>query len=71
MMLMAISHTHTHTHRADNLAKLRSGKEFDVLVIGGGVTGVGVALDSQLRGGLVPQCYAIYTTIVKQYYTCR
>ena len=48
------THTHTHAHRADNLAKLRSGKEFDVLVIGGGVTGVGVALDSQLRGGLVP-----------------
>ena len=36
--------------RADQLAVLQSGKEYDVLVIGGGVTGCGVALDSVLRG---------------------
>ena len=36
---------------------LQSGKEYDVLVIGGGVTGCGVALDSTLRGeqGNIPQ----------------
>ena len=36
--------------RKAQLEALRSGKEYDVLVIGGGVTGAGVALDSQLRG---------------------
>ena len=36
--------------RNAQLDTLQSGKEFDVLVIGGGVTGSGVALDSQLRG---------------------
>jgi len=32
------------------LAELRSGEPFDVLVIGGGITGVGVALDAAARG---------------------
>ncbi|CAG2105660.1 unnamed protein product [Medioppia subpectinata] len=36
--------------RADQLKSLRDGKEFDVLVIGGGATGCGVALDSVTRG---------------------
>jgi glycerol-3-phosphate dehydrogenase len=37
--------------RADSLARLQSGKEeFDVLVVGGGATGAGVALEAQLRG---------------------
>ena len=35
--------------RKDNLDRLRS-TEFDVLVIGGGVTGVSVARDAALRG---------------------
>ena len=36
--------------RADMLQKLREGKQYDVLVIGGGATGCGVALDSVTRG---------------------
>lgn len=36
--------------RADNLKRLAGGEEFDLLVIGGGATGCGVALDAQLRG---------------------
>ena len=37
--------------RAEQLAKLQSpNKVYDVLVIGGGATGCGVALDSQTRG---------------------
>src|SRR5882757_8367171 len=36
--------------RADHLKSLRETKEFDVLVIGGGATGCGVALDSVTRG---------------------
>ena len=39
-----------YTHRDEQLSALQSGKEYDVLVIGGGVTGCGVALDSTLRG---------------------
>lgn len=35
--------------RSDNLARLRSG-HFDVVVVGGGVTGAGVALDAAARG---------------------
>src|SRR5438105_12485141 len=37
------------THRLHNLATLAS-EHFDVLVIGGGVTGAGVALDAAARG---------------------
>ena len=36
--------------RSHMLAELRSGEPFDVLVVGGGITGVGVALDSAARG---------------------
>src|SRR5438067_900031 len=35
--------------RANNLLRLAS-EEFDLLVIGGGITGAGVALDAVLRG---------------------
>eukprot|EP01087_Luapelamoeba_hula_P008926 TRINITY_DN2270_c0_g1_i1.p1 TRINITY_DN2270_c0_g1~~TRINITY_DN2270_c0_g1_i1.p1 ORF type:complete len:724 (-),score=117.84 TRINITY_DN2270_c0_g1_i1:157-2328(-) len=36
--------------RAEQLLRLKDDKEFDLLVIGGGATGVGVALDAQTRG---------------------
>ena len=36
-------------NRSQSLARLES-EEFDVLVIGGGITGVGVALDAVSRG---------------------
>lgn len=36
--------------RADHLKNLQEGKEFDVLVIGGGATGCGVAVDAVTRG---------------------
>jgi glycerol-3-phosphate dehydrogenase len=34
----------------DNLAKELSARQFDILVIGGGITGAGIALDASLRG---------------------
>jgi len=37
------------TQRAQSLANLGS-RRFDVLVVGGGITGVGVARDAALRG---------------------
>ena len=36
--------------RDEQLASLQSGQEYDILVIGGGITGCGVALDSISRG---------------------
>ena len=36
--------------RREQVRSLRAGKEFDVLVIGGGATGVGAALDAATRG---------------------
>ena len=36
--------------RARALAKMSSGTELDVLVIGGGITGAGIALDAATRG---------------------
>jgi glycerol-3-phosphate dehydrogenase len=36
--------------RDENMKRLKAGKEFDMLVIGGGATGCGVALDAQTRG---------------------
>jgi glycerol-3-phosphate dehydrogenase len=36
--------------RADQIARLRAGEAFDVAVIGGGATGLGVALDAAARG---------------------
>src|SRR3954468_6674389 len=38
------------SRRAQELAELRSGRVVDVLVVGGGVTGAGVALDAASRG---------------------
>lgn len=32
------------------LQELMDGEEYDVLIIGGGATGAGVALDAQMRG---------------------
>jgi glycerol-3-phosphate dehydrogenase len=32
------------------LNRLKSGEEYDVLIVGGGVTGTGAALDAALRG---------------------
>src|SRR5690242_3367528 len=40
----------TAQRRAADLAALRNGEVVDVLVIGGGITGVGVALDAATRG---------------------
>lgn len=37
-------------NRAHSLEKLRSGQVFDLLVIGGGATGLGVAVDAAARG---------------------
>lgn len=37
-------------YREEQLTSLQSGEEYDVLVIGGGATGVGVALDATTRG---------------------
>ncbi len=36
--------------RDDMLSRLRAGERFDLLVIGGGATGLGVAVDAALRG---------------------
>jgi glycerol-3-phosphate dehydrogenase len=36
--------------RATSLARVAAGQELDVLVVGGGITGVGVALDAASRG---------------------
>lgn len=36
--------------RAEHIRKLQAGEEFDVLIIGGGATGAGVALDAVTRG---------------------
>jgi glycerol-3-phosphate dehydrogenase len=36
--------------RSEQIARLRAGEEFDILIIGGGATGSGIALDSVLRG---------------------
>ena len=40
-------------NREEQLVSLQSGEEYDVLVIGGGATGVGVALDATTRGTYV------------------
>ncbi|MFZ9661335.1 MAG: glycerol-3-phosphate dehydrogenase/oxidase [Chitinophagaceae bacterium] len=36
--------------RSEQLRKLKSGKEWDILIIGGGATGLGAALDAASRG---------------------
>ncbi|MEZ5638283.1 MAG: glycerol-3-phosphate dehydrogenase/oxidase [Burkholderiaceae bacterium] len=38
------------TERQDLLARLRQGTTYDVAIVGGGATGLGVALDAALRG---------------------
>ncbi|MDT8990666.1 glycerol-3-phosphate dehydrogenase/oxidase [Curvibacter sp. APW13] len=38
------------THRPHVLARLRLGTQFDIAIIGGGATGLGVALDAATRG---------------------
>ena len=43
------------TRRADLLARLRQPHTYDLAIIGGGATGLGVALDAALRG-LSPVC---------------
>ena len=43
------THTHTRTHAHDEQSALKD-EEFDILVIGGGATGAGVALDATTRG---------------------
>lgn len=40
--------------RADGLKALQTGENFDVLIIGGGATGAGCALDSVTRGNENP-----------------
>jgi len=42
------------------LQTLQSTKEFDVLVIGGGATGCGVALDSVTRGKNIHEITVVY-----------
>jgi heterodisulfide reductase subunit A-like polyferredoxin len=44
------SETYRIPSRAVIMKELKSGEEFDVLVIGGGATGAGAALDAQTRG---------------------
>src|ERR1035437_7872166 len=39
-----------HTRRADLMAQLAEGREYDLAVVGGGATGLGVALDAAERG---------------------
>jgi len=36
--------------RQENLQKLKDGSTFDLIIIGGGATGCGVALDAATRG---------------------
>ncbi len=38
------------THRADLINRLASGQQYDIAVVGGGATGLGVALDAAARG---------------------
>ena len=45
--------------RTEQLSTLRSDRVYDVLVIGGGATGCGVALDSVLRGK-INNVYSFY-----------
>ena len=49
------------THREEQLTLLQSGEEYDVLVIGGGATGVGVALDASTRGALFQSVISQFT----------
>src|SRR3982750_1054252 len=46
---MSLGHLNA-AQRERDLAELRDGAPFDVLVVGGGITGAGVALDAATRG---------------------
>src|SRR5438445_11819637 len=48
-MFVVTMHSLSSTERRHNLTNL-TGERYDVLVIGGGVTGAGVALDAAARG---------------------
>lgn len=48
--LSGVSETLKIPSRAAILTGLQSGEEYDVLIIGGGATGAGAALDARLRG---------------------
>ncbi|CAE8632852.1 unnamed protein product, partial [Polarella glacialis] len=48
-LIRSVKETHIPT-RGENLKRLASGEVFDILVVGGGATGAGVALEAQLRG---------------------
>ena len=47
---MAMSSTPLPTDRADLLARLAKPLQYDLAIIGGGATGLGIALDAVLRG---------------------
>ena len=49
--------------REEQLTLLQSGEEYDVLVIGGGATGVGVALDASTRGVYICSFTPHHTTL--------
>ena len=57
--------------RDEQLTALQSGKVYDVLVIGGGVTGCGVALDSTLRGNFVNFDFPCTSTTLSLSLECR
>ena len=47
---MTQDNTPLNTSRADLLARLEEERTYDLAVIGGGATGLGVALDAAVRG---------------------
>ncbi|PWF49033.1 glycerol-3-phosphate dehydrogenase/oxidase [Massilia glaciei] len=48
--MQAYSSTPLHTARPDLIARLAQGQQYDLAIIGGGATGLGVALDAAQRG---------------------
>lgn len=40
--------------RSEQVKTLQSGEEYDVIIVGGGATGAGCALDAITRGKLIP-----------------
>lgn len=49
--------------RTEQIQVLQSGEEYDVLVIGGGATGAGVALDAITRGKYSKSNYFIFNLL--------